>query len=195
MGGLGGAGPAGGLRDSGRRGDRRDALRAVQRGQPRAALGSGTGAAVSRRTVAWIALAAVVVVTLAIVAWPSGGKLSQAARVRSVSSELRCPDCESQSIAQSSTETARAARADIRTRVAAGQSDAEIRQAYIDKFGPSILLKPESGGVGGLAWGPPAPAPLPRAGGLVLALRRWRREPHLRPTDADRELVQRARPR
>jgi hypothetical protein len=32
------------------------------------------------------------------------------------------------------------------------------------------------------------------AGGLVLALRRWRREPHLHPTDADRELVHRARP-
>ena len=149
----------------------------------------------SRRTVAWIALAAVVVVTLAIVAWPSGGKPSQAARVRSVSSELRCPDCESQSIAQSSTETARAARADIRTRVGAGQSDAEIRQAYIDKFGPSILLKPESGGLGILVWGLPVAALVLGAGGLVLALRRWRREPHLRPTDADRELVQRARPR
>jgi cytochrome c-type biogenesis protein CcmH/NrfF len=48
---------------------------------------------------AWIALAAVVVVTLAIVAWPSGGKPSDGA-VRSVSSELRCPDCESQSTAE-----------------------------------------------------------------------------------------------
>jgi cytochrome c-type biogenesis protein CcmH len=150
---------------------------------------------VSRRNVAWIALAAVVVITLAIVAWPDGGKRSDAERVRSVSSELRCPDCESQSIAQSSTETARAARADIRQRVATGQSDAEIRQAYIDKFGPSILLKPESGGLGILVWGLPVAALVLGAGGLVLALRRWRREPHLHPTDADRELVQRARPR
>jgi len=71
--------------------------------------------------------------------------------------------------------------------------DAEIRQAYIDKFGPSILLKPESGGLGILVWGLPAAALVLGAGGLVLALRRWRREPHLRPTDADRELVQRAR--
>jgi hypothetical protein len=30
--------------------------------------------------------------------------------------------------------------------------------------------------------------------GLVLALRRWRREPHLHATKADRELVQQARP-
>ena len=142
----------------------------------------------------WIALAAVVAVTLAIVVWPRGGAPSDAERVRSVGSELRCPDCESQSITQSSTETARAARADIRRRVAGGESDAEIRQAYIDKFGPSILLNPESGGLGILVWGLPAAALVLGAGGLVLALRRWRREPHLRATDADRELVQRARP-
>jgi cytochrome c-type biogenesis protein CcmH len=149
---------------------------------------------VSRRALAWIALAAVVVVTLAIVAWPRGGKESDASRVRNVSSELRCPDCEGQSIEQSSTETARAARADIRRRVAAGESDADIRQAYIDKFGESILLKPEGGGLGILVWGLPAAAVVLGGGGLVLALRRWRREPHLHPTDADRDLVQRARP-
>ena len=38
-------------------------------------------------------------------------------------------------------------------------------------------------------WGLPVAALVLGAGGLVLALRRWRREPHLHPTDADRELV------
>jgi cytochrome c-type biogenesis protein CcmH len=149
---------------------------------------------VSRRALAWVALVAVVVVTLAIVAWPRGGDPSETTRTSSLASELRCPDCEGQSIEQSSTETARAARADIRRRVAAGQSDAEIRQAYIDKFGDSILLNPEGGGLGILVWGLPAAALVLGGGGLVLALRRWRREPHLHPTDADRELVGRARP-
>jgi cytochrome c-type biogenesis protein CcmH len=148
---------------------------------------------VSRRALAWIALAAVVVVTLAIVAWPRGGHPSAAGRVQTLTSELRCPDCEGQSIAQSSTETARAARADIRRRVDAGQSDADIRQAYIDKFGPSILLKPESTGLGILVWGLPAAAIVLGAAGLVFALRRWRREPRLEPTDADRRLVEQAR--
>lgn len=148
----------------------------------------------SRPALAWGALVAVVVITLAIVAWPRGGDPSEASRVRSLGSELRCPDCEGQSIEQSSTETARAARADIRRRVAAGQSDGEIRQAYIDKFGASILLKPEGGGLGIVIWGLPAAAIVLAGGGLVIALRRWRREPHLHPTDADRELVGRARP-
>lgn len=148
----------------------------------------------NRRTLPWLALAAVVVVTLAVVVWPSGGKPSAAERARSIGAELRCPDCESQSITQSSTETARAARADILRRVQAGQSNAEIRQAYIDKFGDSILLKPESGGLGILVWGLPAAALVLGGAGLAFALRRWRREPHLHPTEADRELVQRARP-
>ena len=148
----------------------------------------------SRRALAWVALAAVLVITLAIVAWPRGGDASDASRVSSLSSELRCPDCEGQSIEQSSTETARAARADIRQRVATGQSDGEIRQAYIDKFGDSILLKPEGGGLGIVVWGLPAAALVLGGGGLVIALRRWRREPHQHPTDADRELVGRARP-
>jgi cytochrome c-type biogenesis protein CcmH len=149
---------------------------------------------VSRRALAWGALVAVIVITLAIVAWPRGGHPSDASRVRTLSSELRCPDCEGQSIEQSSTETARAARDDISRRVAAGQSDADIRQAYIDKFGDSILLKPEGGGLGLIVWGLPAAAIVLAGGGLVIALRRWRREPHLHPTDADRELVGRARP-
>ncbi len=143
----------------------------------------------SVRTWAWVALAAVVVVVLAIVVWPSGGEPTTAERVSSLASELRCPGCEAQSIQQSSTATARAARADIRRRVEAGESNAEIRQAFIDKFGDSILLKPEQGGIGVLVWGLPVLVVVLGAGGLVLALRRWRREPHLHATEADERLV------
>ena len=133
------------------------------------------------------------VVLAIVVLWPSGSHSSTSQRVASLASELRCPDCEGQSIQQSSTETARAARADIRRRVEDGQSDAEIRQAYIDKFGDSILLKPESGGIGILVWGLPLLVLILGAGGLVLALRRWHREPHLHATTADERLVEEER--
>jgi cytochrome c-type biogenesis protein CcmH len=148
---------------------------------------------VSRRSIAWVALAVVVAATVAWVAWPRGGHRSTSARVRDLGSELRCPDCEGQSIAQSSTPTARAARADIRRRVAEGQSDGQIRQAFVDKYGESILLKPEGGGLGVLVWGLPAAVILLGAAALVFALRRWQRESHLHPTDADRVLVEKAR--
>lgn len=147
----------------------------------------------SRRSLPWVGLALVVAVTIAWVVWPRGGHRSTSARVRDLGSELRCPDCEGQSIAQSSTPTARAARADIRRRVEAGQSDADIRQAFVDKYGESILLKPEGGGLGILVWGLPAAVLLLGGAGLVLALRRWQREPHLHPSDADRVLVEKAR--
>jgi len=146
----------------------------------------------TRRMLPWAALAAVVVVVLAVVLWPSGER-SDAARARALAEEFRCPECQGLSAADSSAPTARAMRADIRDRVAAGQSDAEIRQAMVDRFGESILLKPEGGGLGLLVWGLPVAALVLGAGGLALALRRWRRQPTMHATDADEELVAQAR--
>ena len=147
----------------------------------------------SRRLVPWIVLAAVVIATLAIVVWPDGGDASPSARARALSEEFRCPECEGLSVADSSAPTARAMRADIRERVAAGESDAEIRQAMIDRFGDSVLLKPEGEGIGLLVWGLPVVALVLGAGGLGYALWRWRRQPTLHATDADEALVERAR--
>jgi cytochrome c-type biogenesis protein CcmH len=138
---------------------------------------------------------AVVAVVLTVVLWPRDAEPSLSSHVSGLAGELRCPDCEGQSIAQSSTTTARAARADIRRRIEAGQSDAEIRQAYIDKFGDSILLKPEGEGLGIVVWALPVVVLVVGAAGLVLALRRWRTEPKLHPTDADERLVEETRGR
>ena len=148
----------------------------------------------TRRLLPWIVLAAVVLGTLAVVVWPDGGDASPSARARSLSHEFRCPECEGLSVADSSAPTARAMRADIRERVAAGESDAEIRQAMIDRFGESVLLKPEGEGIGLLVWGLPVVALVLGAGGLGYALWRWRRQPAVHATDADEALVERARP-
>jgi cytochrome c-type biogenesis protein CcmH len=148
---------------------------------------------VTRRLLPWIGLAAVVIATLAVVVWPHGGDASPSARARSLSDEFRCPECEGLSVADSSAPTARAMRADIRERVEAGESDAEIRQAMIDRFGESVLLKPEGEGIGLLVWGLPVVAVVLGAAGLGYALWRWRRQPAVHATDADEALVERAR--
>jgi cytochrome c-type biogenesis protein CcmH len=148
---------------------------------------------VTRRLLPWLALAAVVVVTLAVVVWPDGGDASPSARARALAEEFRCPECQGLAVADSSAPTARAMRADIRTRVAAGESDAEIRQAMVDRFGESVLLKPEGEGLGLLVWGLPVVAVVLGAGGLGFALWRWRRQPPAHATDADEALVERAR--
>ena len=141
----------------------------------------------------WAALAAFVIGALVWAAWPEGGGRGASARAGDLAAELRCPDCEGLSVADSPTSSARAIRRDIERRIAAGESDSEIRQAYVDRYGESILLNPEGSGLGLLVWGLPVVALVVGAGGLVIALRRWRRDPRLAATAADEELVERSR--
>jgi cytochrome c-type biogenesis protein CcmH len=141
----------------------------------------------------WAGLALVAVVILAVALWPRGGTPSVAAHTRSLASELRCVDCEGLSVAESSTASARQQRRDIEARIRRGQSDDEIRQVYVDRFGESILLKPSSNGIGVIVWALPVVVLVVGAGGLVLALRRWQRQPRLVATDADEALVAHAR--
>jgi len=141
----------------------------------------------------WVLLAAVVIVAIAWAAWPDDARVSVAARAHDLAAELRCPDCEALSVAESSTPTARAIRRDLKRRIAAGQSDAQIRQAYVDAYDETILLEPEGSGLGVLVWGLPVVVLVLGAGGLAFALRRWKREPRLHATDADEQLVAKTR--
>jgi cytochrome c-type biogenesis protein CcmH len=145
---------------------------------------------VIRRWGAWIALGLVVVVALAVVLWPHGSQ-SLSARAQNLETEFKCPECQGLSVADSQAPTSRAMRADIKRRLKAGQSDAEIRQAYIDTYGESILLSPQGSGVSLLVWILPIVVLALGATGIVFALRRNRDEPHLHATDADERLVQR----
>ncbi len=116
-------------------------------------------------------------------------------RAHALATELRCPDCEGLSVADSSTSSARAIRADLARRAAAGDSDAQIRQVYVDRYGDSILLKPSGSGLGLLVWGLPVVVVVVGGAGLVLALARWRRAPRLLASDEDEALVRRTRGR
>ena len=60
---------------------------------------------------------------------------------------------------------------------------------YVDRYGETVLLKPSSDGLGVLVWALPIAALVLGAGGIVLALRRWSRQPRLVATAADEELV------
>src|SRR5580765_5919696 len=104
-----------------------------------------------RRYWSWIALAAVVVGVMAVLLWP-GGSQSDAARAHELASELRCPECEGLSVADSNAPTSKAIRVDIKRRIADGQSDSEILQSYVDKYDESILLSPQSSGLGLIVW-------------------------------------------
>jgi len=145
-----------------------------------------------RGWVPWILLGIVVAVLLVWAAWPSG-ETTDADRARALARELRCPDCESLSAADSQTSSARAIRRDLKERVAEGQSDATIRRAYVDRYGESILLEPSRSGLGLLVWGLPLLVLVGGGIGLWFAFRRWRPTERLRATDDDEALVRETR--
>jgi cytochrome c-type biogenesis protein CcmH len=138
-------------------------------------------------------LGAVLVVVLVSVTVGSRPSQSPSARAARLASELRCPQCESEAVADSQSPSAVAIRQDIARRIAAGESDSEIRAAYVSIYTEWILLSPQSHGIGLIVWGLPVAALVLGGGGLVLALRRWSREPRLAASAADEELVAQAR--
>ncbi len=147
----------------------------------------------ARRLGPWLGLGLLVVGVLGWAAWPASDPPTVREHARELAAELRCPDCEGLSVADSATTSGRAIRADLRRRISAGQSDAEIRQVYVDRYGDSILLKPEGGGIGFVVWGLPVAALVLGAGGLAYAFARWRRAPKMHATDADEALVRTTR--
>ena len=84
------------------------------------------------------------------------------ARARELSRELRCMVCQNQSIDDSEAPLARDLRLLVRERIAAGDSDAQVIDFLVARYGEFVLLKPrfEAGTV--LLWLLP---PLALAGG------------------------------
>lgn len=115
-----------------------------------------------------------------------------AERAHDLDAELRCPVCQGLSVADSPSSTAKAIADDVFRRVDAGQSDEQIRQYYVGRYGPGILLAP-SGAPGVLASGLPILFATLAAAGLFLALLRGRRRGGRRADAQDEELVARLR--
>jgi cytochrome c-type biogenesis protein CcmH len=68
--------------------------------------------------------------------------LSTDEQARRLAAELRCPDCQGLSVAESHTAAADAIRAEIAAQLAAGRSADEVRQHFVDRYGSWILLEP-----------------------------------------------------
>jgi cytochrome c-type biogenesis protein CcmH len=64
------------------------------------------------------------------------------ARARTLSRELRCMVCQNQSIDDSEAPLARDIRLLVRERIAAGDSDAQVIDFLVARYGEFVLLKP-----------------------------------------------------
>src|SRR5690606_27910581 len=62
------------------------------------------------------------------------------ARARALSAELRCVVCQNQSIDDSNAPLARDLRILLRERLAAGDSDEQVKQFLVDRYGAFVLL-------------------------------------------------------
>jgi cytochrome c-type biogenesis protein CcmH len=91
------------------------------------------------------------------------------ARARALSKELRCMVCQNQSIDDSDAPLARDIRILVRERLKAGDSDAQVIDFLVARYGEFVLLKPRLHWDTALLWfGPPATL----VGGALVARRR-----------------------
>jgi cytochrome c-type biogenesis protein CcmH len=77
------------------------------------------------------------------------------ARARALSQELRCMVCQNQSIDDSDAPLARDVRLLVRERLGAGDSDAQVIDFLVARYGEFILLRPRMNLHTLLLWGAP----------------------------------------
>src|SRR5262245_5863416 len=99
------------------------------------------------------------------------------ARARALSKELRCMVCQNQSIDDSDAPLARDLRILVRERLQAGDSDHQVIDFLVARYGEFVLLKPRFSAHTALLWLGPAAVLLVGAFGLFLIARRQRRDP------------------
>jgi cytochrome c-type biogenesis protein CcmH len=90
------------------------------------------------------------------------------ARARTISAEVRCMVCQNQSIDDSNADLARDLRRLVRKRLVDGDSNAQVLDYLVSRYGEFVLLKPRLSEKTYILWG--APIALFLIGGLSMAV-------------------------
>ncbi|MXN65688.1 cytochrome c-type biogenesis protein CcmH [Stappia sp. GBMRC 2046] len=93
-------------------------------------------------------------------------------RARELSAELRCMVCQNQSIDDSDAPLAKDLRILVRERLKAGDSDRQVLNYLVDRYGEFVLLKPRLALHTLFLWGLP---PLALLGGGLAIFLAWKR--------------------
>ncbi|MEL6570375.1 MAG: cytochrome c-type biogenesis protein [Pseudomonadota bacterium] len=73
-------------------------------------------------------------------------------RARDLSAGLRCPICQNESIDESSAQLSRELRLVVRERLVAGDTDQEVLDYLVARYGEFVLLKPTTSGSNLILW-------------------------------------------
>lgn len=98
------------------------------------------------------------------------------ARAREISRDLRCPVCQGEAIDDSNAPISRDLRLLVRERLMEGDSDDEVVNHIVARYGEFVLFNPRATGSGLVLW-LAGPAMLLAGGGLAFAMTRRRAKP------------------
>jgi len=115
------------------------------------------------------------------------------ARARVISKDLRCLVCRNESIDESHAELARDLRLLVRERLGAGDSDEQVIDFVVDRYGEYVLLRPRNTGSNMVLWLAGPVALLVALGGGITYLRRRRPEVAGEPVAEDLSEAERKR--
>jgi cytochrome c-type biogenesis protein CcmH len=73
-------------------------------------------------------------------------------RARDISAQLRCMVCRNESIDESNADLARDMRLLVRERLVAGDTDAEVIEYVVERYGEYALLRPTADGANLILW-------------------------------------------
>ena len=126
------------------------------------------------------------VVATALCAVLAGSAFAAPPNAADLEAEIVCPVCQT-TLDQSNAPVAERMKTYIRVRIAAGDSEDEIKDALVAEFGPEVLAEPPGGGFGLLAWLLPLGALIGGAVAVGLLIRAWSRRA-AEPESADERL-------
>lgn len=112
---------------------------------------------------------------------------AQEARARAISQELRCLVCQNESIDDSEAPLARDLRRIVRERIAAGDSDEEVLDYVVARYGDFVLLRPRLSPMTWLLWFGPFLAVIAGAAAIYVYLRRRAVAPAAAPLSPEEE--------
>ena len=97
-------------------------------------------------------VAVAITVCLLIIGCVTEDDLTTDQRVHQLSQQLMCPVCDGQTLDQSQAQLSEDMKAVIRTKIEEDETNAEIREYFVDRYGEIVLASPDTGGFNLIAW-------------------------------------------